>query len=270
MTFDTLERSRRGGRPIALLVLTRGSIVHRYTDADRELTVDGQGYSPLAMKRSEIADTGERAKGVLTITLPIDAPCIDWFKPYKRTAVFGVEWKTFHYGDTDVKTEWIGRVVSSEYSDKELMLKCEQRSSKARSVGMNLCVMRGCPLVVYSQGRGMCNLDPADFAVPETLTAVDGTTLTATGISGGALDLGGGYVEWTAPDGELESRSILSQSGDSVEIDYPSDQLEVGLDVTFYPGCAGDWAACEARSNTDNYGGCPNLPVKNPYSGNPR
>jgi hypothetical protein len=271
MTFDSRERSLFQRRPIALLELTRGGLIERYTNADRIIPVGADNYAPLSlMKRSEIADTGERAKGVLTIELPIDAPCYDWFYPVKRTAIIGVVSKTFHYGDAEVATEWIGRVVSRARNDTTLFLSCEQRSSRARSVGMNLCVMRGCPLVVYSPGRGMCQLNPDDFAVPATLSAVDATTITSAAFGSAPLDLSGGYFEWEAGDGEIESRSILTHDGNDVVLDYASVLLEAGVAGIAYPGCAGDWEACEARENTDNYGGCPNLPIKTPYDGNPR
>ncbi len=270
MTFDALERSRYLGQPVRLLRLTRGNLVERYAGVDRAVVVDGDTYSPLAMTHSEIQDTSERGKNTITVTLPIDAPCISWWRPFPPSTTVLVELLSVHRGDSEVTTQWIGRVTDRKYTDSQLILRCEQSRTSSRSRGLNLCWMRGCPLAVYSQGNGLCNLNKDDFAVPFTVTSLTGLSLAAAAFSGVDLPLDGGFIEWTRPDGEPESRSIVSQSGGVIDLMYGSDMLPPGTEGIAYPGCPGDWAACTARENTKNYGGAPYLPNKNPYSGNPR
>ena len=82
--FETLAlwafvEARFGGRPIGLLRLSRGNLLELYTTADREVTVGADTYLPLAITRSAIRDSVERQKSVVTLTLPVDAPCAAWW-----------------------------------------------------------------------------------------------------------------------------------------------------------------------------------------------
>src|SRR5687768_12164265 len=99
MTFDLLERSRRLGRPIGLLRLNRGSLVERYARANDAVVIGADTYTPMTLERSPIRDTGERLKGIVTITLPIDAPCVDWWRPYPPSTRVEVAWLAKHAGD---------------------------------------------------------------------------------------------------------------------------------------------------------------------------
>jgi uncharacterized phage protein (TIGR02218 family) len=176
-----------------------------------------------------------------------------------------------HYGDDEVATEWMGRVVSPSFTDAVLTLNCEQGRTTARSRGLGLRWQRGCALALYSQGDGMCNLDKADFAVPATLTDVDGLVLTATEF--GAVEdgrLAGGFLEWTRDDGEPEIRSISAHSGNAVRLLYGTDQLAIGSAVTAYEGCRHTAADCNDHfNNKPNYGGSEYMPNRSPMDGNP-
>ena len=106
MTFSILELSRSLGRPIGMLVLSRGALVERYTTGDRPIVVAGDTYTNLALSRSAIRDSTERVKNRLTLTLPIDAPCVAWWRPFPPSTTVGVTWLAKHIGDADVVVEW--------------------------------------------------------------------------------------------------------------------------------------------------------------------
>jgi hypothetical protein len=271
MTFDLLERARRLGRPVALLRLTRGSLVERYANAPGAVVVGAETFVPLSIERSALRDSGERLKSVVTITLPIDAPCVDWWRPYPPSTRVGVAWLAKHAGDDELAVEWTGRVIGRQYTDRHLILKCEQGRTTARSRGLALKWCKGCPLSVYSQGTGMCNVDKTLHKVEATLTDVDGLKLTATEF--GTLPdgrLAGGFVEWTRPDGEPETRSIVAHVGDEIFINYGTDTLAVASGVIAYKGCAGTWEDCTGEfGNGPNFGGCRRKPVRSPMDGNP-
>lgn len=272
MTFDSRERSLFAGEPIWLLRLTRGAVVARYAAGDRQVTVGDDLYAPLAWTRTEIGDSAEQNKNAVTITLPKSASVFSWWYPYPPSRRVKVELLVFHRGDAEVALEWTGRVGDRSRTDKDLVLRCTQSRVSNRNRGHVLCWMKGCPLVVYSTGNGMCNLDPEDFEVPATVGSLSGAVLVCAAFAASPLSLAGGWVEYTRPDGEPEERSVLTHvvGSDTVVLNYGTDAIAPGDDVSGFPGCAGDWEACEARENTDNYGGCPQLPNKNPYSGNPR
>lgn len=273
MSFNLRELSRWSGKPVGLLAISRGALVERYTNADRPVTAGGHTYIPLAVTRSAIRDSAERAKNRVTLTLPIDAPVVAWWRPFPPSTPVAVTWLSMHHGDADTVVEWQGRVIGPKFSDTQLTLECEPSKSSAASRGLALRWQRGCPLALYSQGLGMCNVDKAEHALPAVLTAVAGSGITLTAAEFATLPVGrlaGGFIEWTRPDGEPEYRGIMAHTGDTIVVNYGADTLEDGTAVTAYPGCAHNFGDCGGYfDNAPNYGGSLFLPVRSPFNGNP-
>lgn len=271
MGFNLLELSRNLGKPVGLLRLSRGNVVARFADADREIEVGEEIYLPLPISRSEIRDSSERRKNLVTVNLPISVEVASWWRPYPPSGRVFVTWLAKHYGDDEVNVEWTGRVIGARFTDTVMELNCEPTRSNGGSRGLNLRWQRGCPLAVYSQGIGMCNADKADFAAPGTLTAAEGITLEADAF--GLLPdgrLAGGFVEYTRPDGEIETRSIMAHAGNQIVLNYGTDQLEEDAEVTAYWGCPHNFAACrDLFGNEPNYGGAVYMPIKSPFDGSP-
>lgn len=271
MSFNILELSRSLGRPIGLLRLSRGNVVALFTDADREIPVGDDDYLPLAISRTEIRDSSERRKNLVTVTLPLSASVTSWWRPYPPSGPVYVTWLAKHYGDDEVNVEWTGRVIGARFTDTVMEINCEPTRSNGGSRGLSLRWQKGCPLPVYSQGIGMCNADKADFAVPGVLTAAEGITIEAAAF--GALPSGrlaGGFVEYTRADGETETRSIMAHGGNQIVLNYGTDQLEEGAEVTAYWGCPHNFAACrDLFANEPNYGGAIYMPTKSPFDGSP-
>lgn len=174
-----------------------------------------------------------------------------------------------HRGDDDAVVEWMGHVVQPEFTDTQLKLTCDPTIARRRAKGGGRRVQRACEVAVYGQGLGQCNLLKEAFAIPAVAASVIGLSVTAPELAAAPMALDGGFVEWTLPNGLVERRTIMSHAGSTIELDYGAFALEPALAFIAYPGCPHTWAACEERENTDNYGGCLNLPSKNPWSGNP-
>lgn len=271
MSFNTKETSFWEGNPVELFLFEKGAVKKRYTNADRDITRDSLSYTAIEISRSEIRDDMEAAKNNVKISLPITADIVDWWIPYSPSQRIFVTCMATHYDDVDeeVIIEWSGRVMSVTRTTAGLELLCEPTRSSSRRPGQSCRWCRGCPLAVYGQGIGQCNLDPLDFETVATLDSVSNLSLTSADFDGLPLNLAGGYLTFEAADGELEQRSIISHVDDTIVVNFGHFDFAAALEVKVYPGCPGDWAACEARLNTDNYGGDPSLPVKNPFSGNP-
>jgi hypothetical protein len=270
MTFDARETSLDQGEPITWFVFMRGSVSWRYCSADRDMVIGGNTYTAAPISRSAITTGSERRKLNITITLPKDLPVAANWRPYASCETIALTVGSIHYGDTVGVVEWVGRVTAPQFNGGTLTLTAEPTRSAALRPGLKRAWQRGCPLALYSQGRGQCNVNKAARALPATLTVVTGLTLTATAF--GTLPSGrlaGGFIEWNrASDGLLEVRSISSHSGSSIDIDFGAADLAAALAVTAYPGCNQTWADCTYYSNTDNYGGDLFLPEQNPYAGN--
>jgi hypothetical protein len=272
MTFDLLEKSRWLAKPQHFLRLSRGAQLALYTNADRPVTIGADTYAPLpGLTRSAIRDSSERKKNVVTLTLPIDAPCADWWYPYPRSRIVGVTWLAKHRGDSEVIVEWVGRVSGPKRNDTNLLLNCEQSKTNAASHGLVLRWQRGCPLALYSQGLGMCNVDKSLHAVPATLTDVAGTGLQAAAFGTAPLPLQGGFFEWLDADGEPEMRSIMAHSGELIVLNYGATSLADGTEGIAYPGCPHNFESCrDLFDNEENYGGSKYMPGRSVFDGNPR
>jgi hypothetical protein len=269
MSFNVREIARFLGQPVQLFRFTRQSKKWCYTSADRIIPFGGNDYTPLSIEREAIKESYERQKRMIKLTLPAAAEVCDNWRPMPPGDVVGIVIMAMHRGDADVAVEWIGRVIQPKFTDSVCELTCDPSSGSARTNGLQLRWQRSCPYALYSQGHGLCNLKPVDFAAPAQLEAVSGLTLTASAWSGlpdGRL--AGGYVEWSE-DGLVMRRSITLHAGAVIHIDYHAPNLAAGKAVTAYHGCAHTYSDCEAKGNSENFGGCTKLPVKNPFGGHP-
>lgn len=271
MTFSLRELSLFAGEPIGLFRFARGNLVRRYATGDTDVELGGELFvAPGGVSRSAIQDSSQRAKNRLTITLPIDLDIVSWWAPYPSAQRVLVTCLSMHAGDTDFAVEWTGRVVSPKFYDTKFELVCEPSRSVTKSRGSNLRWQRGCPLPLYSQGIGMCNVDPEEHKVVGELISLTGLALKAAEIAAlPVARLTGGFIRWVRPDGELDYRTIMAHLGDTIFLDYGSDAMPVGTEVEFFPGCKHTWEDCGYFENQDNYGGVLTIPVKSPHDGNP-
>jgi len=278
--FGAREIARFFGQPVHLFRFTLGPLSWRFTNASTPITLGDEVFVPTGISRSAVRETAERAKNQLTITMPYaldpgahDPPPTQAFgaiwRPYPPSERVFVTCMAMHRGDDDAVVEWMGHVVQPEFTDTQLKLTCDPTIARRRAKGGGRRVQRACEVAVYGQGLGQCNLLKEAFAIPAVAASVSGLSVTAPELSAAPLALAGGFVEWTLPNGLVERRTIMSHAGSTIELDYGAFALEPTLAFIAYPGCPHTWAACEERENTDNYGGCLNLPSKNPWSGNP-
>ena len=283
MDFNLRELSRFLGRPVQLFVFTRQTRVWRFTTADRDVPVGGHVYlSARGMSRSEVRETAEPAKNRVKIKVPFltdpdaaeypptQALGLNWH-PYPPSDPVYVTCLSYHAGDPDAEliVDWSGRVLQPKINGAMMELVCTpSRAARGAWVGGARRAQRACDVPVYSQGIGMCNLDPDDWEVEVTVTDVDGLTITAAEFErddGIAWD--GGLVQWTREDGIVETRTINASAGLSITLDYGASSLAGVTDLKAWPGCPHNWAACNLRDNTDNYGGCMCMPNKSAFDG---
>lgn len=280
MSFDLLQRSRFGGRPVHLFIFRRQGLTWRFAQGDRDVVVGAHTYLAANISRSEIEQTAEREKDQLKITFPylvnpaapefpVTQSLGDLWRPFIPSDTITVTCLATHYGDTDPPAvEWMGEVTSPSYTDTECELTCEPGTGgDARNQGGKL--QRGCWKTVFSTGIRGCNLDPETVKVEGELSAVAGLTLTADAFAASAFSLRGGTLYWTREDGVVEERPIMAHAGSTVQVLWSGHDLEATRAFTALPGCAGNWAACAAlRPDPElHYGGAIYKPVKNPHDG---
>ncbi len=234
MTSEARESSFDEGVPIKLFRFTRSSLNWYYTSADREIEFDGQTYTPTVISHTEIRDGAERNKAGIKIQMPKDLAVAANWRPYPPGDAIAVTIFTQHDGEDDYLVDWIGRCVQPRFDDRWLTIVSEPTLTRARRGGRGRCWQLGCDVPLYSKGLGMCNVDPEPIAVPATLTAVDGTTLTAAEFADTIRTLAGSFITWTNAEEELEQRAIVTHEGDTITIDEAGEDLEIGSNVTAY------------------------------------
>jgi len=280
--FDDFELSGRGGRPRQLTIFTRQTKIWRFTSAMKDVEIGVNTYVAAPITRSEIKQTVEKPQDKITIKFPYvrdpsitDLPVTqelgnNWY-PYVPQDRISVVCLDYHAKDPDLETKvrWQGRVAQPQWNEKAqtLELTCLPRGSNSSNLRRGPKWQKTCWKTVYSTGPRGCLLDPADFLIPATVTAIDGLTISAAEFGTAPLSLAGGTFSWTRENGLVEERPIMSHTGTEIQLLYFGSDLAVGTAVTVLPNCPGTWAACTARGNTQHYGGFIYEPVEDPYNG---
>ena len=289
MAFNDLLKSRFGARPVQLFRFEYQGAIWWFARADRDIeTPGGTTWRAASIDRDDIQQTNERAKDALKIRIAYlrdpNAPALDipatqtlgdlWhpFVPCDRVNVMCLEWM---FGDTDApKMVWSGVVLQPQFTDVQLELSCRPNISFGENKGQGPRAQRACWKVPYSTGLDGCNLDPDDFDIAGTVTAVDGLTVTVPEFASPAFSLLQGELRWprtiTAHNGDIEiteRRTLMAVGGADVTLLYSGAGLAAGVEVAGRPGCPGTYPACEARGNLINHGGAAYKPVKSPYGG---
>lgn len=275
MSSAAREIALLGGAPIELYRFTRGGVQWYYAStagqARQDVVFLAETYIAAAIAQSKIVVGGDSQQQTTTITLPKDLPVAANWRPYPPGDPLSVTKWRWHWQEGDFLVDWIGNLYGPVYDDTTLQLKSDSTAALSKTAGRQRVSQRGCDLVLFSAGRGQCNVDKAAHAVAATVTAVDAGTLTLTaaafsGVPSGRL--AGGWIEWPRADGIVEARDITAHAGATVTLAYGALDLAAGLTVTAYPGCNGSWGDCEYFGNTANFGGEPYKPGRNYYSGN--
>ena len=283
--FDDFELSGRGGRPRQLTIFTRQTKIWRFTSAMKDVVIGGNTYTAAPITRSEIKQAVEKPQDQLTITIPYvrnpaatELPATQdlgntWFPyvPYDRVYVTCLD---YHAKDPDLETKqrWTGRVAQPKWNEKTqtLELTCTPRGSSDSNLRRGPKWQKTCWKTVYSTGERGCLLNPADYLVDATITAIDGLTISAAEFGTAPFNLAGGTFSWERDLGGgitiLEARPIMAHTGTEIQVLYFGDGLAVGGAVTALPNCPGTWAACTAFGNTQHYGGFSYEPVEDPYN----
>lgn len=280
MTFGAQESSRQNGSPITLVMIRYGSGANNFyalTNAEQVVQHGGVegGYKPISIKHSSIKRLITLDDTTLTLSLPSSHPMATRWRGYPPTEVTSVVIRQGHADSNDFKVKWLGRVLGHrDVQGGVSEFVCEPRSSSLLRGGLSRNWQHGCPLLLYSQGEGLCNADKARATREFPITAADGGRVS---LGGGFNDLGAarldyltGMVEWRTSDGRREVRSIMAINEQGVmTLDGPVKDLNIGDTIKASWGCnhrpyAPEGDCQRLHANIVNYGGQPLIPTENP------
>lgn len=266
MTYNTYEISEYAGSPVELYEFQLGSMVWRYTNVADAVTLNSAIYTPIPVKRSAIQQTNELTKNILKITTARDADVIRSLiaLPPSDTIVLRI-YRT-HRGDTDYKVIWMGRITSVEWKESEAEISAEPVYTSLKKVGLRRLYERACSHDLYGT---KCQVNSATYRIQGVILSISGLVVTVQGAGGSANGyFAGGYISYLTSIGVDESRMVLNHTGDALTLVARPRDLVTGMQVYVYPGCDGTLATCNSKfANTDNYGGFPFFPEKNPFAG---
>jgi len=269
-SFDVLESSVQGSRPIEVYSIALGSETFRYTSAEDAISLGADVYEPVPIARGSIAQGSDASRRELVITLPGDnefARRYTLVVPGERATVSIIrlqrdESPTFA---TQVLV-YKGRVQAVRFSDDgktaEVALQSIE-SAKSQRIP-RFTYMGMCNHVLYDQG---CKVDPNLFSVTDAVSAVVGNVITvpaAAGFADGFFT--GGFAK---PAAQSDYRMVLSHVGASLTLLLPFAEDVVGQSVQVFAGCdrrlTGD---CSNKfDNAIEFGGFAFVPKKNPFEG---
>lgn len=174
-----------------------------------------------------------------------------------------------HRGDPDseVLVQWQGRVVEASVDRQEVALRCESVFTSMRRSGLRPKFTRSCRHALYQKG---CGVDLSSMIEQAQATSISGLVITvpdaATHPDGWYK---GGFVKF-----ENYFMFVLRHVGDQVSVRSVSSEFKDAflsgvVDVGIAPGCDLTLQTCADKfSNSDNYGGNPWMPRKNPFGSN--
>lgn len=282
MSYSAIEASVDLGQPTTLFEFIYGTTLgdaFRYATTLEEVSLAGRSWSPQNLTHSEISNAGTLDKAELTVKARSDIEVAQLFiaAPPSQQVVLNI-WRghglTLADGWDDFVRVWTGRVLSAQWEEADVEFKCEPVATSAKRVGLRRHYQYGCPHVLYGRACGVSEI--ANTAAGRIVSLNNGTDLLVNlltfhvGIT--PAQLIGGVFTLQLQDGRRVLRSIVSAAmeGASFRLRLMSavPNMAPGMLIYAARGCLHTFEACATFSNTSNYGGCPNIPTKDPFRTN--
>ena len=265
MSYLNKTFSIADGQPVNLYEFSRGDSekVYRFCDADHDVMINAQRWHAVTITDSGKTD-GENA----TIIVASNNPIAKLFRGVPPSQAVGVKIYRTHWNDNEIRVVWIGTVVEVKRpSIEKAEIISANLSATMSAAGLRLTWGRNCPYSLYDQD---CRVNRKKVVITDlTIEAKDGIAVTVNipqHISQQWLNAG--LIEWVDKDGVSEVRAVTIHHYNKLTLMGGTKGLEVGMNITAYPGCDGRVQTCSQKfSNVLNFGGIPHMPNKSPYDG---
>lgn len=241
-------------------LIVSGMFTYRVATGTRDLTIGGFTYTAQASQREAMEVSVVGVDGALIVTLPaLHAVPRRWLAagvPPQQVIVN--VWRQQASGD--VETLWRG-IVTSVALDRHLA-KLRVDSRMALSLRRRLPTLtagRSCPHVL---GDANCTVDLSTRKVATTVQTYNGRQVVVASVGAIGPFTRGALLH--VPSGER--MTVLTQTGNTMTLQLPIYGLALGDAVEITPGCENTITFCDSQfSNSANFGGFAQLPLKNPF-----
>lgn len=275
-SFADLEDSLDKGRIVRLYRFFRGGLTWLYTTHTANVTWQQSTYtSTPGLSDDGLRQTGQATADAMNITAPADFGVAQLWRGTPPGGAMNLTIYDAHWlGDQDSSgivgaVAWAGQVTDVKWTASDrCRLTCQSLSTLLDRQGLRLTWQRECP---HAFGDKNCGADVSKWQVKGVISAMTGSTITASALRGYSANwFTGGWLEWSIGGGETEARGVEAYSGTTVTLTGGTGGLNVGDTVYVYPGCPGTTTACINNfDNINNFGGCPIMPGKSPFDGEP-
>ena len=270
MSFAADEISTENGAPLYLYDFVYSGKAWYLTNNVRPLRHANNDYVPTMIKHNTPDNSGDFLKSSCTITVAYDSEIGMLFREQPPSEMVNVRVFVAHEDpSTDTVTPmvvWMGHVSNVAWKGVTCDLTTDSAFKALSRLGVVRKFSRPCTHTLYSKP---CGVDIKTHEFQSVVTAINGTKVTLSNPDADAM--AGGIIRYKNARTEvIERRSILDADATSITLSVQPSALEVGATVTLVHGCPHTIDVCRARfNNTDNYGGQPYVPPKNPFGNNP-
>lgn len=247
MSFNAVEISDYSGNLVEYFRFLVGSTEYLYTSAPVAQTLstgtaDQNGtYTPTPISLGGLEHVSDHGDFKISINVPRDNTIAAMFRGYVPDQGVQVWVYRKHQSDTEITTWFAGEVLSCEWKESEAALVCQPNVGKMSRLGLWMRWQPTCNLQVYST---RCGVDPDDFTDSVTITAVDGLTITVSGMLSVADGYyNGGYIT----DASGTKRHIELHVGNDLTLLQELDGLAVSDVVDITAGCDGQHTTCRTK-----------------------
>lgn len=280
MSYDSIERSIDLGAPVYLYEFRYGEAagaVYRYAGTAEDITAAGAVWEHQAIKHGEISMSGNLDRAELAIRAVEDIAVSDLFRASSPSTPVVLTIFRGHVDLDDFIVVWTGRVLAVEFDpdNGEIEFSGEPASTSVRRMTLRRFYQYGCGHVLYGN---KCKVSRAAHTAIGVVTGrISSREITIRFDDkpysyGNGKILVGGIFRVLLPDGRLALRAIswaapLGGTTNNFQLRLISvlPEIYVGLAFELQRGCQHNWSACKSFDNLPNFGGCPNIPERNPF-----
>lgn len=274
MSYDSIERSNHGSKPINLYEFSIGSTYWRYSSDEVDTPFEDPLHGPVVFKAVAISDSGvvqvgDTTSGELTINLPSTTPIALLFNATPPSDETWLVLRRKQHDEDNAPVIWIGTVSSfSQTALKSSKFVCKTMVATFNRNGLRLSYGRQCPHSLYDIS---CRANKNAHGVVVQIDEIGGNWFGSADLAG--YDYGwfsNGFIEFQLIGGATERRAIEHFNNAYVFLIETTDGLIVGDYVVVFPGCNRTTSDCINKfNNLSNFGGFPHLPSKSPFDGDP-
>lgn len=256
--------------PIELYKFYNNAGAWYFTSSDRDVEFEGNTYVSTTISRTEIESKASIRRENLDISVAMNNEMAQNFMQYMPDSVTLV----VLYIQSSVGTfiGWKGRLQATSPSKSSVKLTCESVFTSMQRIGLRQQYQRGCRHMLYDETG--CTIDKDLYKVTETAISCNAYRVSFAGTipPGETGYYTGGIIEYAGA-----MRAIINHdaaNGFSINEQFPALVAALaanpgGVSVNLYPGCDRSKDMCRTRfMNYENYGGFPEIPLRNPLDGN--